>query len=142
MREEKRELYREGTPDNLKKGYTDLIYAGSGVEVEKGVISADGEGGSGGEGGGFFIFHTTNVNEYTYQLDKTWNEIKDALESNLIPIEFVTPAEDEETPTWIYYYVVMIQHNPDGYTVQVIGNGNLTTYITDDPDGLPTYIED
>lgn len=54
MREEKRELYREGTPDNLKKGYTDLVYGGSGVEVDKGVISASGGSGGGGEEGAVF----------------------------------------------------------------------------------------
>ena len=45
----KRELYREGTPENIKKGYTELVYAGENIEVDKGVISGS-SGGSGGSG--------------------------------------------------------------------------------------------
>lgn len=43
-----RELYREGTPENIKRGYTDLVYGGDNVTVDKGVISAEGSGGGGG----------------------------------------------------------------------------------------------
>lgn len=138
MREEKRELYREGTPENLKKGYTDLVYGGSGVEVEKGVISASGGSDDGGSGGGLFLYHSTNVDEFTKRLDKTWNEIKTALESGLLPINF-WGNDDGSVQEWGWYFVVSIQHNENGYTVTDTSN---TVYITDDPDGLPTYIQD
>lgn len=76
----KRELYREGTPENIKKGYTELVYGGENIEVDKGVIS----GQSGGSGGGVMIVNADwNEDETSLVLDKTWEEITNALSSNI-----------------------------------------------------------
>lgn len=98
MREEKRELYREGTPDNLKKGYTDLIYGGSGVEVDKGVINAS--GGSGGSGGGGGV----NIIELTY--DDTQNML--FFDGSLLNFESINILHDTTEVENNYYFVTAI----------------------------------
>ena len=77
----KRELYREGTPENIKKGYTELVYGGENIEVDKGVISGQ-SGGSGG-GGVLIVNQNWNDDESALVLDKTWEEITNALSSNI-----------------------------------------------------------
>lgn len=133
--------------------YLPEVEALSGLELDDAALSAMGGirfylddihvygGNGGGSGSGLFIFHST-VDGSTQKLDKTWNEIKDAVESNLLPIElWINEDEGIGTTSWGYYYVEFIQSNPSGYTVNVNVEGDLVTYFTDDPDGLPAYTE-
>ena len=69
----KRELYREGTPENIKKGYTELVYGGENIEVDKGVIS----GSSGGSGGGEPLIITVTAVEGGYSADVDVNTLQE-----------------------------------------------------------------
>ena len=100
----KRELYREGTPENIKKGYTELVYGGENIEVDKGVISGQ-SGGSGG-GGELFLITVTEGD-----LDKNFSEIKNAIEGGAV--------------------IAVYSENENGYSYCGIG---YLTYNDQDPD--------
>lgn len=87
-----RELYREGTPDNIKKGYTDLVYGGENVSVDKGVISAPQSGGGGG--GGTYIVGLIYHEDDPPALDKTGTEILNAIDAGMCVILVASSEND------------------------------------------------
>lgn len=132
-----RELYREGTPENIKKGYTDLVYGGDNVSVEKGVISAEGSGGGGGGG----VFLTKNdgariddvYTQWFYDLSGQKLKTADLMSYYGSGVIITIPYESNN----ILHFLGFLNQVLDSYIEYVtISNGQITTqYLTDDGDG-------
>lgn len=148
-----RELYREGTPENIKKGYTDLVYGGDNVSVEKGVISAEG---SGGGGGGLTLYGpyyaglpedktiSANSSDTIYfdkfATDKGIQELVDYPDTNaiLIPAEVFLqyPITDLETPifqngSWyLGWKVGVYNYSANQQTIYAPDGASVTFYST------------
>lgn len=83
-------------------------------------------------GSGIFLFSFTDVQTMT--LNKTWNEMKSALESNLLPIGFANTAVD----TRMVAIVTGVANEEEGvYIVLVNGDTRTIVLSTDNPDGYP-----
>ena len=88
------------------------------------------EGGGGGGGGGSSSALIVNEDNDTYTLDKTWQEIYDAVMSNRVC--FIGSSSDAEN--WgDLYLLVNIQWSEGSYSVS---NGNAT-YYADSPNDYP-----
>lgn len=91
-------------------------------------------GGGGGGGGGAFVVHTTD--EMPPALDKTWQEVFNALaQGSFVSILFTEDDEygEEATQTRIKS---AIKYDANSYGV-VLDDGNNTDYIATSTDGYP-----
>mgnify|MGYP006958173522 CR=1 FL=1 len=102
----------------------------------------NGQGGSGG--GGVLVVHESTWTEDTityFQLDKTWQEIYDALLSGVLVniVEFNNVAEGV---TVISSLIMEAEHFNNTYRVRLRNLSNsIVDYTVDDPDGYPFYTQ-
>lgn len=72
-------------------------------------------------------------------MDKTWEEIRDALEAG----KLVTFKHDDNTATYYRVFTInSVNCNSGTYTVNVVGNGANESYTASDADGYPSYSYD
>lgn len=109
-------------PTNWKDG--DLVTSAKLNKLEQGIANTS--------SGNFLIIHTTNDE----QLDKTWQEIYDAMENGLV---FHIHNRDN---TKMAGLVTVCSTEEDFYIILVSSlDGNSTPFVTDSPNGYPTYYE-
>lgn len=101
-------------------------------------------GGEGGAGGGSFVIHmseTTMDSGTKYELDKTWQEIRNAIEAGMYCcIVGYFPSEvgsDEMVPLQLVVQSVSISEESFGL---IILSGGLINFNTDTKDGYPYAI--
>lgn len=83
----------------------------------------------GGSTGGVMVVHLNGT-----QLDKTWQEISDAMKSGM-PVMVNSVVEDEDSLEVSNNWVKLAQHNGDRFTVTLDND----VYETSSSDGYPTY---
>lgn len=94
--------------------------------------------GGGGGGGGESEYYHIKLNNETYYLDKTWQEIHDALQEYGVGKVFIVDVEN-------HIVQVVARTKDDGhgdYTVGVYAydSGNISDmYYTDNANGYPLY---
>lgn len=101
-------------------------------------------GGEGGVGGGSFVIHmneTTTDNSTKYELDKTWQEISDAIEAGMycciVGYNPVADDSDEMVPDQLAISGVRIEEGSYG-----LSNLNRlpSNFSADTKDGYPYFI--
>lgn len=120
----------------LKKLITKKGVTANGSNIAE-VISnyADAEIPSGGSG-----LQVTGITDGTLvTMDKTWEEIRDALEAG----KLVTFKHDSNTTTYYRVFTINSVNCSSGtYTVNVVGNGANESYTASGADEYPSYSYD
>lgn len=81
-------------------------------------------------GGGVFVI---GVNE-NHALDKTWNEIKNAYDSHLVPTLF----GEENGANYCSSEIMIIKDSDEEYIISaIIGGSRAFAFTTNNPDGYP-----
>lgn len=100
------------------------------------ALLAKANGGGGGSSG------TMVVNDVAGTLDKTWQEIHDAVGANkIVSIVKTTATPDPYPNIYDVYFVTSVTLNPPGYVIAAVGIDNgqvgLLPYVADSADGYP-----
>lgn len=93
---------------------------------------------NGGSGGSALYVGAETVGNTT-TLDKTWNEIKEAVDNGQICISKIT-VDGPLNGNFLNYLISVFVANGQSYTVE-FGN-NLNSFSTDDPNGFPSKQND
>ena len=98
-------------------------------------VDSDAEGvewAEAGGGGGGFIVNMTVDNEYTQWLDKTYSEIKQAINSGIQPV-FKNYAVIGDTAVYYYYTLMYLNESQNEYKVGLLGysTGTSDVFITE-----------
>lgn len=119
-------------PVSYGENYTELVKGGEGITVDKGVINAS--GGSGG--GGMFTVNITFVtptegSPYA-KLDKTYNQITEAVQNGLLVVFKLEISEGELAGiTYTYLQAVSLPESESYW----VNDGTGTQYASASPDG-------
>lgn len=105
-----------------------------------GYLGGAGAGKGGSGGGSVLVVHESTWTEDTityFQLDKTWQEIYDALLSGVL-VNHVEFNDVAEGVTAISSLIVEAEHSNNRYRVRLRNLSNsIVDYTVDDPDGYP-----
>lgn len=103
------------------------------------------ETGGGSSGGGFVIGVTEDPETYMATLDKTFNEIRTALESGAnVVIKAEIPQEIGQSFDFIRVrsYFAYTGEEESSYSVTMDDSGSQVSFVTNNPDGYPSAFFD
>ena len=104
------------------------------------VIGPDAGAGSGGGSGagGIFVVHGTMNEEQNMTLDKTWQQIVDAISDEQLPVVLSFMSDDGDGhPSASIYVISDVRYENSKYYV----TGDNVDFQTDSPNGYPSTLK-